>query len=97
MASVVREDGCELAEVMPWPKTDYRSEIDRRAGNYWDPERICKGKRHRGELIATIAFDDETFAELRRMAVKRCRSFGFIVREVLEIGLETLKLDESNN
>lgn len=42
-------------------------------------------------LWVCIGFDDETFAELREIAISEKRSMNAVVREIVELGLETRK------
>lgn len=42
---------------------------------------------HRGQRRIVVAFDDDTFDEVRVIAVRRGVSFGAVVRELVEFGL----------
>lgn len=60
------------------------------------PEICARGHRVARTLInATITLDDETFTEIRQRAMKARRSFCAEVRDLLEIGLETVKAAEA--
>jgi|GEM_PF-2539748 len=54
----------------------------------------AKGSMHSRmpcRLWVSIGFDDETFAELRTIAIAENRSVNSVVRELVEFGLETRK------
>lgn len=56
----------------------------------------AKGTTHRRtpmRLWVSIGFDDETFADIRAIALQRNISFNRTVRDLVELGLETHKLD----
>lgn len=61
------------------------------------PERtraIANGSYHKkmpALLWVSIGFDEETFAEIRKMAERRNCSFNAVTRELIEFGLETSK------
>lgn len=41
----------------------------------------------------SMRLDMETFEEIRRIAIKRRCSFGAVIRSLVELGLETEKLE----
>lgn len=43
----------------------------------------------------SVRLDMETFEEIRQRAIKRGGSFGASIRELIELGLETEKLEDS--
>lgn len=45
----------------------------------------------------SVRLDMETFEEVRQRAMERGNSFGAEIRSLIEIGLETLKADESTS
>lgn len=52
----------------------------------------------RGVYVQHVArFDDETFAEIRAKAVKDGTSTSEAIRQLVEIGLETIKINEGEN
>ena len=60
---------------------------------------IAKGsKRQRSkydEAVREVSFriDDETFEQIRDIAVKEDSSVSAVIRDLIELGLETLSLD----
>lgn len=57
---------------------------------------VANGHQFTPELRkAVLCIDNETFDEIRARAVKGGRSFAAEVREIIEIGLETLRQDEA--
>lgn len=63
------------------------------------PRRIRKpaeGYEHRTPAVRRLAtsYDDETFAEIRRLALAQGTSAAEQVRQLVEFGLETLKQAE---
>lgn len=55
---------------------------------------VAKGQRVSETMIKTnVTFDDETFEEIRARAVKRKHSFCAEMRDLAEIGLETVKAE----
>jgi hypothetical protein len=58
------------------------------------PLRAAKGQAISETMIAVkICVDDETFGEIAEMARSHDRSFSAEARDIMEIGLETLKAD----
>lgn len=47
----------------------------------------AKGVEHRGKKRVMVSFDEDTFAEVREIAVRREISFGEAVRTLVEFGL----------
>ena len=59
---------------------------------------VYKGKRAKpGYGIyfrdTSVRLDMDTFEEIRQIAIKRKCSFGAVIRELVEVGLETEKLE----
>jgi hypothetical protein len=68
--------------------------MGRRAGQY-HKYRPVAGCRHRnGDLRVIVSFDDDTFAEVNASAKDNDCSFSSQVRMLIEIGLETLKMED---
>lgn len=66
------------------------------AGNFEGRRKsVAKGQRAGCNVQAKIGFDDETFAEIRARALAAGIGFSREVRELVELGLETLKLAEA--
>lgn len=42
----------------------------------------------------SVRLDMETFAEVRQLAIKRGCSFGSVIRSLVELGLETERIEE---
>jgi hypothetical protein len=60
---------------------------------------VAKGYRYKkaDSFVKTvILLDPETFAQVQERALKANTSFAAQVRELLEIGLETVSIDERN-
>ena len=58
--------------------------------------RPVAGCRHRnGDLRVIVSFDDDTFAEINEGAKASDCSFSSQVRMLIEVGLETLKQEDS--
>lgn len=51
----------------------------------------ARGLNHGSQKKVVILIDDETFAEVRARAVKKRRSFAWVIRELVALGLETSK------
>ena len=59
-----------------------------------DADRVSKGSPGRPGSYANrtvVAFDDETHAQLRSIAIKRHCSFAEVVRLLVEFGLEDVR------
>lgn len=50
--------------------------------------RVAKGSMRWGMPRCVVAFDEDTFAEIRALAIKNKTSFAQTVRELVEWGLE---------
>ena len=58
------------------------------------PALVARGFRFTAELRkAVLCIDNDTFEQIRSLAVKRNQSFAAVARDLLELGLETLAMD----
>lgn len=67
------------------------------------PHQVATGSVYSGKITkpgygvyfrdTSVRLDMETFEEVRQLAIKRKCSFGAVIRSLVEIGLETEKLE----
>lgn len=55
---------------------------------------VSKGRKRTNGLMNNIIFDEDTFNEIRKMAIKKRTSFGEQVRLLVEWGLMEVKRAE---
>jgi hypothetical protein len=70
--------------------------MGRRAGFSHRYRPVAGCRHHTGDLRVIVSFDDDTFAEINEGARINDCSFSSQVRMLIEVGLETLKLDSAD-